>query len=103
MKIDYLPDMYRDSYYPKHLVDAIKVQLERVEALLATGEKDIAIIQKQLDKVTEEINDIGFKMMDEGSELETVARDDIALTVEAILQAYHIPIDVEEALRMRDF
>ena len=57
---DYQPlyEMYDDDYYPNFLVDKIKAELDKVEAVLAGGEKDTAIIQQHFDTMTQAINDL---------------------------------------------
>ena len=83
-QMNYLTSMYADSYYPKHLVDQIKALIEQVVEYLEQGPHAEEEIQKN-------------------SELETVARDSIAETVIEILEAYDLQIDIEEALRERDW
>ncbi|WP_099222371.1 DUF5713 family protein [Listeria costaricensis] len=99
----YLREMYQDDYYPKFLVDKIKVLLKEVEAVLASGEKDLAVIQAAFDKATLAINDLESEFNENDSEIETVARDDIGETVGALLDAYQIDLDVEDAIREREW
>lgn len=40
---------------------------------------------------------------DNDSEIETVARDCIGVTIYYILEWFNIPIDIEEAIRERDW
>ena len=49
------------------------------------------------------INDLQEEFEENDSEIETVARDSIAVTLEYILQWFDIAIDVETALRERDW
>jgi len=49
------------------------------------------------------INELQNEFYENDSEIETFARDSIALTVEQILQYFEIDIDIEEALRERDW
>ena len=73
-----LDEMYQDNYYPAFLVDKVKDELQKVIDLL-----------EEFDE-----ND---------SEIETVARDCIGVTVAYILEWFNIPIDTEEAIRERDW
>ncbi len=100
---DYLSEMYQDSYYPDFLVDKIKAALKEVAAILENGETNLTVVQAALDKATLAINDLVEEFEDNDSELETVARESIAVTVQKMLQSYHINIDLEEALRERDW
>jgi len=102
---DYQPlyEMYGDDYYPNFLVDKIKAELDKVEAVLAGGEKDTAIIQQHFDTMTQAINDLEAEFDENDSEIETVARDSITEAVDYLLQKYRIAIDLEEALREREW
>ena len=81
-----LDEMYQDDYYPAFLVDKVKDELQKVIALLESGETDTEVVQETLDE-----------------EIETVARECIAATVAYILEWFGIPIDTEEAIRERDW
>ena len=102
---DYQPlyEMYDDEYFPDFLVDKIKAELDKVEAVLAGGEKDTAIIQQHFDTMTRAINDLENEFEENDSELETVARESIGEAVDYLLQKYRIDINVEEALREREW
>lgn len=98
-----LDEMYQDEYYPNFLVDKVKDELQKVINLLETGETDTEIIQKKLDEAICAINDLQEEFDENDSEIETVARDCIGETVGYILEWFGIPIDVEEAIRERDW
>ena len=102
---DYQPlyEMYDDDYYPNFLVDKIKAELDKVEAVLAGGEKDTAIIQQHFDTMTQAINDLEDEFDENDSEIETVARESIGEAVDYLLQKYRIDINVEEAIREREW
>ena len=102
---DYQPlyEMYDDEYFPDFLVDKIKAELDKVEAVLAGGEKDTAIIQQHFDTMTRAINDLENEFEENDSELETVARESIGEAVDYLLQKYRIDITVEEAIREREW
>lgn len=98
-----LEEMYQDAYYPDFLVDKIKEALQSVIDLLETGEADRATIQNELDKAVCAINDLQEEFEENESELETAARDCIGDTVAYILKWFGISMDVEEALREREW
>lgn len=100
---DYLADMYQDEYFPNFLVDKIKSILKNVTLILEKGETNLKIIQAEFDKATLAINDLEEEFDNNDSELETVARESIGETVYLILRHYKIDIDVEEAIRERDW
>ena len=96
-----LDEMYQDEYYPDFLVDKVKEELQKVIRLLESGETDVGAVQKILDEAVCGINDLQEEFDD--SEIETVARDCIGVTVAYILEWFGIPIDIEEAIRERDW
>ena len=98
-----LDEMYNDGYYPDFLVDKVKAELEKVIVLLESGETDPDIIQEKLDEMTCAINDLQEEFYENDSEIETVARDCIGMDAGYILNWFGIPIEMEEAIRERDW
>ena len=98
-----LDEMYQDEYYPDFLVDKVKDEIKKVIRLLENGEQNIEVIQEKLDEAVCAINDLQEEFDENDSEIETVARDCIGVTVEYILEWFNIPIDIEEAIRERDW
>ena len=98
-----LDEMYNDDYYPTFLVDKVKDELQKVIDLLESGETDIEVVQEKLDEAVCGINDLQEEFDENDSEIETVARDCIGETVAYILEWFDIPIDIEEAIRERDW
>lgn len=98
-----LEEMYRDEYFPDFLVDKVKDELQKVIDLLESGENDTEVIQEKLDEMTCAINDLQEEFDENDSEIETVARDCIGETVGYVLEWFGIPIDMEEAIRERDW
>ena len=99
----YLEEMYRESYFPNHLVDKVKEEILKVVAFIEEGKHSNDEIQEKLDIMTDAINDLQEAFEDADSEIETVARDSIGTTVMDILEHYKIDIDGEEAIRNRDW
>ena len=98
-----LDEMYQDEYYPNFLVDKVKDELQKVIDLLESGETNTETVQEKLDEVVCAINDLQEEFDENDSEIEMVARDCIGVTVEYILEWFGIPIDIEEAIRERDW
>lgn len=96
-------DMVGDDYFPDFLVEKIKALITKVISLLENGETDKAVIQCSLDEMTIAINDLEEEFEENDSEIETAARDSIAVTIEYILRWFDIDIDIETALRERDW
>lgn len=100
---EFLADMYEDTYFPKKLTDKVKNHIKQAVAVLEQGQKDLAKVQKIFDKMTLAINKLMPEFEAAGSELETAARDCIATDVMYILDWFELELDVEDALRERDF
>lgn len=98
-----LEGLYNDGYFPDFLVDKIRGLMEEVIAVLEAGEQDLGKIQEKFDGMTLAINDLEEEFEENGSELETAARESIGETVEYILQWFGIGIGVEDAIREREW
>ena len=98
-----LDEMYQDEYYPDFLVDKVRNQLQKVIDLLERGETDTEAVQETLDEAVCGINDLQEEFDENDSEIETVARECIAADVAYLLEWFDIPIDIEEAIRERDW
>lgn len=98
-----LKDMYSDEYYPTKCVDKIKLAIQKVIDFLEEGQVEKKVIQEKLDEMTRAINDLEDEFEENGSEIETVARDSIGVTVEYMLDWFSINIDVEDAIAERDW
>ncbi len=96
-------DMYQDEYFPDFLVDKIKKLIQNVIDFLETEEKDLEKIINKFDEMTIAINDLQEEFEENDSELETAARDSIGETIEYILKWFDINLDVEDAIRERDW
>ena len=77
--------------------------MQDVIGLLETGEKNLEKIQNRFDEMTLAINELQEEFEDNDSEIETVARESIGETVEYILNWFDIDLDVEDAIRERDW
>lgn len=98
-----LEEMFDDYYFPDFLVEKIKDIILPVIVMLENGEADTEVIQSRLDNMTISINDLQEEFEENDSEIETVARDSIAVTVEYILQWFNVDIDIETAVREREW
>ena len=87
----------------KVLVEKVEETMVPVIRMLEAGETDLDVIQDKLDEMTLAINELEAEFEEHDSELETVARESIAETVEYILEWFQIDIDTETAIRERDW
>ncbi len=102
-EIEYLTDMYNDDYYPDFLVDKIKAELSDVVDFIMSGEHTYEEIQLKFDACVKAINELEEDFDKNDSEIETIARESIGATVQTILDSFGIDIDIETAIRERDW
>ena len=98
-----LEGMYLDGYFPNFLVDKVKGQVQGVIDFLEEGEKDLDRIQEKFDQMTLAINGLQEEFEENGSEIETSARESIGEAVEHILKWFGIDMDVEDAFGEREW
>ncbi len=98
-----LEDMRSDSYFPGFLVDKVENLIVPVISALEQGETDLHSLQVKFDEMTLAINALQDEFEENDSEIETVARDSIGVTVDYILKWFGIDMDVEDAIRERDW
>lgn len=101
----FLKALYRDGYYPDHLVDRGKEILlrlcERVEAERPDGLDALYALTRA---ATEEFNALQDAFWEADSDLETVAREEIAGDFGFVALAYGFQdADVEELIAARDW
>ena len=99
----YVREMRESEYYPPHLVNKVRDAIREVVTFIEAGTASTDAIQAKLDAMTEQINDLQSDFEDEDSEIETVARESIAATVGQILEYFDVDIDIEKAIRDRDW
>ena len=100
---EYLKEMYLDQYFPDTLIDKIRNLIIELVDYLENGQHSTDEIQLELDKIVAGINNLQEEFEENESEIETVARDSIGTTIEEILKYFEINIDIEEAIRDRDW
>ena len=96
----YLIEMYEDSFFPKECVDKVKEQLILLELEIGNGKQEI---QKLCDQTIENINDLQDFFEEHESELESVAAESIGNAINRILERFEINLDIEAAMRMREW
>ncbi|MFC7846422.1 DUF5713 family protein [Streptomyces sp. NPDC057382] len=101
----FLKGLYGSDYYPDHVVDRGRAVLlalcERIERERPTG---LAALYALTHAATEEFNDLQAAFEEAGSEIETVAREEIAGDFDFVARAYGFPdADVEELIAPRDW
>jgi len=100
----FLKEMYEDDYFPNFVVDKGKQILIRLcEAIEREKPTDAESVYKLTHAATEEFNELAAVFEDNGSEIETGAREAIGADFEYILKAYGFDLDTEDAIAPRDW
>ncbi|MFI5772687.1 DUF5713 family protein [Streptomyces sp. NPDC051658] len=101
----FLQQLYADEYFPDHVVDkgrAILLRLcERIEAVRPA---DLPALYVLTEAATEEFNLLEAEFEAAGSEIETVAREEIAEAFWFVASVYGFShADTEELIAARDW
>ncbi|MER7789595.1 DUF5713 family protein [Streptomyces sp. NPDC097640] len=101
----FLRQLYSDSYFPDHVVDKGRAILLRLcERIEAERPADLAALYVLTQAATEEFNLLEAEFEAAGSEIETVAREEIAEDFWFVASAYGFTdADVEEMIATRDW
>lgn len=102
---EFLRPMRGDGYYPAHLVakggDILHALCERIEAEPPRGLEELYVLTHA---ATEQFNLLAEEFYAADSEIETVARDTIAVDFGYLAEAYGFPdADLEELVEPRDW
>lgn len=101
----FLTDMYNDEYFPTFLVDKCKdILVQLCYDIEQQQPKYVSALYLLAHAATEKINDLEEEFEDNDSEIETAARECIALNFAFIAKTYgFIGADVEEMLAPRNW
>ncbi|MFF9622299.1 DUF5713 family protein [Streptomyces griseosporeus] len=101
----FLRALYEDDYYPDHVLDEGRAILLRLCARIeAEHPADLTALYGLTRAATEEFNDLEAAFEEAGSEIETVAREEIAEAFWFVAQAYgFVDADVEELIATREW
>ena len=99
---EFLPGMYGDNFFPKHLVTECEVILwELCRKIEASAPEDLDSLYQITDGSTQEFNSLAWKFMAQGSDFETVARELVAMEFAFIAASYGFDADIETLIRKR--
>ncbi|MEV1080064.1 DUF5713 family protein [Streptomyces sp. NPDC050211] len=101
----FLQGLYEDDYYPDHVLDRGKAVLlrlcERIEADRPAGLAGLYVLTQA---ATQEFNDLEAEFDAAGSEIETVAREEIGGDFWFVAHAYGFEdADAEELIATREW
>ncbi|MFJ9517246.1 DUF5713 family protein [Kitasatospora sp. NPDC101801] len=101
----FLRALYADDYYPDHVLDLGKAILLRLcERIEAERPADLPALYLLTEVATEEFNALEAAFEEADSEIETVAREEIAEDFWFVATAYGFAdADVEELIAARDW
>ncbi|WP_329528481.1 DUF5713 family protein [Streptomyces sp. NBC_01462] len=100
-----LRPLYVDTYFPDHVVDKGRAILLRLCERIETEQpSELAALYVLTQAATEEFNLLEAEFEAAGSEIETVAREEIAEDFSFVAKAYGFAdADVEELIATRDW
>ncbi|MEU2062781.1 DUF5713 family protein [Streptomyces sp. NPDC013455] len=101
----FLAALYEDGYYPDRALDKGRaVLLALCERIEAERPADLGALYRLTHAATEEFNALEEDFEEAGSEIETVAREEIAGDFRFVARAYGFPdADVEELIAPREW
>ncbi|QDY77346.1 DUF5713 family protein [Streptomyces qinzhouensis] len=101
----FLERLFGDSYYPQHLIaEGRTILLDLCERIERERPADLTALYALTAVATERFNELDRRMRDADSEIETVARDEIAVDFHFVATAYGFPeADMEELVAERDW
>ncbi|MEU6709060.1 DUF5713 family protein [Streptomyces wuyuanensis] len=101
----FLRGLYADAYFPDHVVDRGRAILLRLcERIEAEPPSDLTALYVLTRAATEEFNLLEAEFEAAGSEIETVAREEIAEDFWFVASTYGFPdADVEELIATREW
>lgn len=101
---EFLRDMVEDSYFPSQLVDKGKaILLDLCQEIEAKSPRSLAELYVLTHAATERFNRLDKEFWENGSEIETVARESIGADFAFIASAYNFEADVEELIATREW
>ncbi|MFC9748560.1 DUF5713 family protein [Streptomyces niveus] len=102
---EFLRGLYPDEYFPDQLLDKGRgILLRLCERIEAERPADLAALYALTAVATEEFNRLQEEFWAAGSEIETMARDEIAVDFGFVASAYGFEdADLEELVAERDW
>ena len=101
----YLKEMAQDAYFPPALVRKGQQILERLDKALGENPPDdVEALLELTHAATEEFNELAEEFLEQDSEIETAARDDIGTSFGLVLDRHGFgDVDIEDVIAPRDW
>lgn len=104
MSYTFLAEMADDPYFPAPLVrKGQQLLLDTCATIETTQPKTLPALYAITHNTTERFNELDVELNENDSEIETVARENIAEDMDFIARAYGFDADVEELIAPRDW
>lgn len=99
-----LSTMYADEYFPDHVVNACKsVLVDMCHQIESERPQNVGALYVITHRATERLNDLQEVFDENGSELETAARESLGMEFDFIAKAYGFEADVEALMAPREW
>ena len=99
----FLKEMYNDPFFPNNLVDKGKqILIDLCYQIESEKPKNLEELYKLSHNATDKFNDLQEEFYENESEIETAARESIAMDFEFTSNAYGFKADIEELIATRD-
>lgn len=98
-----LEELYEDSFYPDFLIDKIKYLLEDFINFVEQKPKNMADVGDKIYDLIQNANSLQYEFLDNDREYDNIAREYLIRNLEYIIQWFHLPINLEEALAEREW
>jgi len=96
--------MYEDSYFPPRLVDKGKaILVELCFEIEREKPKSLNELYELTHAATDKFNELQEEFEEEDSEIETAARDCIAVNFDFVAKTYGFAADIEELIATREW
>ena len=100
----FLKEMYNDPFFPNNLVDKGKqILIDLCYQIESEKPKNLEELYKLSHNATDKFNDLQEEFYENESEIETAARESIAMDFEFISNSYGFKADIEELIATRDW
>ena len=100
----FLKEMYNDPFFPNNLVDKGKqILIDLCYQIESEKPKNLEELYKLSHNATDKFNDLQEEFYENESEIETAARESIAMDFEFTSNAYGFKADIEELIATRDW
>ena len=99
----FLEEMHGDKYYPSYLVEKGKYILltlcKEIETEKPVSDEEVYLLTSA---AIVKFNNLSVELENQGSDIDTVAKENIAMDIDFILRAYGYDLSFEQAYAQRD-